>query len=349
MIQACGLIHLEVDGAKSTKSVSRTETRIPLLRYNFKRAQGRSGASLENKKLTTNLGSKSNTFIDLFSGIGGFHLACKQATEEFKNPKKKAKCVFACEIDKNARTTYINHFRKIEPKLFANNQFATDITQVDPNEIEDFRLLCAGFPCQPFSQAGKKLGFEDIRGTMFSHIGEIIRVKKPESIFLENVNFIKNHDNGETFKEIRRVLEKKLRYRMHYFDVRASDHGLPQHRPRVFMIGFLDHNIDFSPPKKKPLKLTMSEILGGEVDRDIGFTLRVGGKNSPISDRRNWDGYVVDGFERRLTVPEAKRMQGFPKGFKFPVSDAVAMRQLGNSVAVKAVRDYAEQIFLALK
>jgi DNA (cytosine-5)-methyltransferase 1 len=193
------------------------------------------------------------------------------------------------------------------------------------------------------------MGFDDIRGTMFSHIERIIRVKNPEAIFLENVNFIKNHDNGKTFRTIRTVLEEELHYRMHYFDVRASDHGLPQHRPRVFMIGFLDHNIDFSPPKKKPLKLTMSEILGGEVDRDIGFTLRVGGKNSPISDRRNWDGYVVDGFERRLTVPEAKRMQGFPKGFKFPVSDAVAMRQLGNSVAVKAVRDYAEQIFLALK
>jgi DNA (cytosine-5)-methyltransferase 1 len=299
--------------------------------------------------LTTNSGGKSNTFIDLFSGIGGFHLACKQATEDFKNPKKKAKCVFACEIDKNARTTYINHFKKIEPKLFANNQFASDITQVDPYKIEDFRLLCAGFPCQPFSQAGKKLGFEDIRGTMFSHIGEIIRVKRPESIFLENVNFIKNHDNGETFKEIRRVLEKKLRYRMHYFDVRASDHGLPQHRPRVFMIGFRDHDIEFSPPKKKPLRLTMSKVLGGEVDRDIGFTLRVGGKNSPISDRRNWDGYVVDGVERRLTIEEAKRMQGFPKGFEFPVSDAVAMRQLGNSVAVDAVSDYARQIFLALK
>jgi DNA (cytosine-5)-methyltransferase 1 len=93
----------------------------------------------------------------------------------------------------------------------------------------------------------------------------------------------------------------------------------------------------------------MSKVLGGEVDRDIGFTLRVGGKNSPISDRRNWDGYVVDGVERRLTIQEAKRMQGFRKGFDFPVSDAVAMRQLGNSVAVDAVRDYARQIFLALK
>jgi DNA (cytosine-5)-methyltransferase 1 len=92
----------------------------------------------------------------------------------------------------------------------------------------------------------------------------------------------------------------------------------------------------------------MSDVLGGEVDRTIGLTLRVGGKNSPISDRRNWDGYVVDGVERRLNLLEAKRMQGFPKGFKFPVSDAEAMRQLGNSVAVNAVRDYVEKIFIAL-
>ena len=292
--------------------------------------------------------STPNTFIDLFSGIGGFHLACKQATEKFENPKKKAKCVFACEIDENARKTYINHFGKIDPYLFANNRFATDVTQVDPNKIEDFRLLCAGFPCQPFSQAGKKKGFEDIRGTMFSHIARIIKAKEPEAIFLENVNFIKNHDNKQTFSTIKTVLEDELHYQMHYFDVRASDHGLPQHRPRVFMIGFLDHSLNFTPPKKKKLNLTMSDVLGGEVDRTIGLTLRVGGKNSPISDRRNWDGYVVDGVERRLTISEAKRMQGFPKGFKFPVSDAVAMRQLGNSVAVKAVRDYAEQIFIAL-
>lgn len=292
---------------------------------------------------------KLNTFIDLFSGIGGFHLACKQATHKFENPKKRAKCVFACEINENARKTYRKHFEKIEPDLFKKNRFATDITNVDPAEIEDFRLLCAGFPCQPFSQAGKKKGFDDIRGTMFSHIARVIQIKNPEAIFLENVNFIKNHDNKQTFATIKNVLEEELKYQMHYFDVRASDHGLPQHRPRVFMIGFRDHGVNFTPPGKKKLRLTMSDVLGGEVDRTIGLTLRVGGKNSPISDRRNWDGYVVDGVERRLNVAEAKRMQGFPRGFKFPVSDAEAMRQLGNSVAVNAVRDYAEQIFIALK
>lgn len=292
--------------------------------------------------------SKPNTFIDLFCGIGGFHLACKQATEQLLIPKKIAKCIFACEINENARKTYKTHFEKMEPDLFKGNRFATDITQVKPEEIDDFRLLCAGFPCQPFSQAGKKLGFEDIRGTMFSHIARIIQIKKPEAIFLENVNFIKNHNKKQTFTTIKSVLEDELQYHMYYFDVRASDYGLPQHRPRVFMIGFRDADVVFTPPEKKKLKLTMSDVLGGEVDRKIGFTLRVGGKNSPISDRRNWDGYVVNGVERRLNLEEAKRMQGFPRSFKFPVSNAEAMRQLGNSVAINAVRDYAKQIFKAL-
>jgi DNA (cytosine-5)-methyltransferase 1 len=192
------------------------------------------------------------------------------------------------------------------------------------------------------------MGFEDIRGTMFSHIARIIRIKKPEAIFLENVNFIKNHNQKQTFSTIKTVLEDELQYRMHYFDVRASDHGLPQHRPRVFMIGFRDVDANFIAPEKKKLKLTMSDVLGGEVDREIGFTLRVGGKNSPIFDRRNWDGYVVDGIERRLKLEEAKRMQGFPRSFKFPVSNSEAMRQLGNSVAINAVRDYAKQIFTTL-
>ena len=93
----------------------------------------------------------------------------------------------------------------------------------------------------------------------------------------------------------------------------------------------------------------MSDVWQGHVERDIGFTLRVGGKSSPILDRRNWDGYIVNGELRRLTPKEGKAMQGFPKSFKFPVSDSQAMKQLGNSVAVNAVQDYASAILDALK
>ena len=291
--------------------------------------------------------TQENTFVDLFAGIGGFHLACHFAAKDAPL-RKRSKCVFACEINEKARVTYTNYFRNIEPSLFKNKKFAYDITKVDPRSIEDFKLLCAGFPCQPFSQAGKKLGFRDIRGTMFSYIRDIIETKAPDAIFLENVKFIKNHDSGQTFATIKNVLEKELHYKMRYFDVRASDHGLPQHRPRVFMIGFRDHGVKFEAPEKRKLELNMSNVFGAQVDREIGLTLRVGGKKSPISDRRNWDGYLVNGIERRLTSKEAKIMQGFPDDFEFPVSESEAMRQLGNSVAVNAVQDYVSKIFSAL-
>ena len=113
------------------------------------------------------------------------------------------------------------------------------------------------------------------------------------------------------------------------------------------MIGFSD-GAAYEPPPQRELTLTMGDILGGHCTRDIGFTLRVGGRKSPISGRHNWDGYVVDGEERRLTVHEAARMQGFPADFTFPNSEKEAMKQLGNSVAVPAIQDYASNILLSL-
>ena len=122
------------------------------------------------------------------------------------------------------------------------------------------------------------------------------------------------------------------------------------------MVGFRDTNVVFTPPAKRKLKFTMSDVMGGKVTsdpegkipRDVGFTLRVGGKASPITDRRNWDSYYVDGVPTRINSEQGKRMQGFPKGFKFPVSDTQAMKQLGNSVAVAAIQDYAQAIVDAL-
>lgn len=283
---------------------------------------------------------KQHTFIDLFAGIGGFHLAFHRSG---------ARCVFASEWDPHARQTYETNFKKIDPELFASGNFAGDITKVRKSTIPDFDVLCAGFPCQPFSQAGHKLGFEDVRGTLFFEIAEIIRVKKPKAFFLENVRHLYRHDNGYTFQIICEILEKELGYTIHHKVVRASEHGLPQHRPRLFIVGFKNKTIDFAFPKNRPLKLTMSDVWQGHVERDIGFTLRVGGKSSPILDRRNWDGYIVNGELRRLTPKEGKAMQGFPKSFKFPVSDSQAMKQLGNSVAVNAVQDYASAILDALK
>jgi DNA (cytosine-5)-methyltransferase 1 len=224
-----------------------------------------------------------------------------------------------------------------------------DVRLFDPSEYAGgVDLIHAGFPCQPFSQAGFKKGFADIRGTLFFDIAEIIRVKKPKAFFLENVRGLYSHDEGRTFETIKKTLTEDLGYSFHHAIVKASDHGLPQHRPRLFMVGFRDSNTEFEFPAKRNLKFTMSDVMKGEVDREIGFTLRVGGKRSPIDDRRNWDGYIVDGEVRRLSPSEGKKMQGFPASFKFPVSDSEALKQLGNSVAVTAIQDYAAAILNSL-
>lgn len=278
-------------------------------------------------------------FIDLFAGIGGCHLAFHKAGAE---------CVFASEWDDAARLTYETNFRKLNPSLFKRNNFVGDITQIKKSEIPSFDILAGGFPCQPFSQAGRGKGFKDARGTLFFDIAEILKVKKPKAFFLENVQRLHSHDEGKTFKVIERILTKELGYSFFHKIVRASDHGLPQHRPRIFMVGFRDPKIEFEFPEKRELIFNMSDVMGGKVNREIGLTLRVGGKSSPINDRRNWDGYIVNGKLRRLTPREALRMQGFPASFKFPVNDSVAMKQLGNSVAVKAVQDYAKQIIKSL-
>ena len=278
-------------------------------------------------------------FIDLFAGIGGFHIALHNLGAE---------CVFASEWDEAARKTYENNLIKVSPKLFKSGNFAGDITQVDKASIPDFDILCGGFPCQPFSQAGHKLGFDDTRGTLFFDIAEIIRIKQPKAFFLENVRGLLKHDNGKTFEVIKRTLTEELGYSLHYSIVKASEHGLPQHRPRLFMVGFKDPTTPFLLPEKRALAYTMSDVMKGKVDREIGFTLRVGGGSSPIEDRRNWDGYIVDGFLRRISPEEGKKLQGFPDDFVFPVSRREAMKQLGNSVAINAIQDWAEELIKAL-
>ena len=283
---------------------------------------------------------QSFKFIDLFAGIGGFHLAMHELGGE---------CVFASEIDQYARKTYIHNFKEISPQLFEAGLFNSDIRSVVPNEIPDFDLLCAGFPCQPFSQAGYKRGFDDIhnseRGNLFFNIADIIEVKRPKAYFLENVRGLINHDRGKTFKLIREILEE-LGYSFYYQIIKASDYGLPQLRPRTFIVGFRDEEFfkGFNFPLKQPLKFNMSDVWGGDCSREIGFTLRVGGRGSSISDRRNWDSYLVDGEIKQLTYVEARKMQGFPDSFEFLVSPTQAIKQLGNSVAVDAVKAVGKNV-----
>jgi len=287
------------------------------------------------------MAKKKYKIIDLFAGIGGFHMA-------FDNIG--AECVFASEWDAAARKTYIENFKKSNPGLF-NKNFIGDINTIKDikNEIPDFDILTGGFPCQPFSQAGFKKGFADTRGTLFFNIVEILKIKKPRAFFIENVRGLLNHDGGKTFATIKKVIEEELGYSFYYKIVKASEYGLPQLRPRLFMVGFRDKNINFNFPPPIKLKKTMSDIWGGKCNREVGFTLRCGGRGSTINDRRNWDSYLVDGKVRRLGPKEGKLMQGFPKNFKFPVSETQAMKQLGNSVAVSAIQAVAKQIIQTLE
>ena len=145
-------------------------------------------------------------------------------------------CVFTCEIDKYARETYFENFK--EPYLKDKNLFPEDIWSIDFKKIPNFDILCAGFPCQPFSQVGQKKGFKDNKsGNLFLAIEEILKIKKPTAFILENVSFLKNHDNGKTFKTIYTKLQN-LNYTFDSKILKASDYGLPTHRPRLFMVGF---------------------------------------------------------------------------------------------------------------
>jgi len=178
---------------------------------------------------------KSFRFIDLFAGIGGFHIAMHNNGGE---------CVFASEIDKFARITYEHNFKKISPEIFSNGNFNEDITDENLNysEIPDFEVLCAGFPCQPFSHAGLKRGFEDTRGTLFFNIEEIVKAKiaakkPPKVLFLENVKGFKNHDGGHTFNVIEKNL-KALGYEVNAEILNSKHFGVPQNRERIFIIAW---------------------------------------------------------------------------------------------------------------
>jgi len=162
-------------------------------------------------------------FIDLFAGIGGFRLA-------FQN--LGGKCVFTSEWDKYSKKTYQANFGELP---------FGDITKLETkNYIPDnFDVLCAGFPCQAFSIAGKRGGFEDTRGTLFFDVAEIIKEKRPKAIFLENVKGLRSHDKGKTLSTILNVLREDLGYFIPEPQVvNAKEFGVPQNRERIFIVGF---------------------------------------------------------------------------------------------------------------
>ncbi|MFN3237287.1 MAG: DNA (cytosine-5-)-methyltransferase [Pseudomonadales bacterium] len=215
-------------------------------------------------------------FIDLFAGIGGIRLPFQQLG---------GKCVFTSEWDKFAQKTYWANFGEVP---------SGDITQISASDIPDHDVLLAGFPCQAFSQAGHKKGFQDTRGTMFFEIQRILAEKRPKAFLLENVKQLKGHDKGRTLQtildilrgehvqsvpnevpmseEARRALGKKLNYWVDFRVLRAADFGVPQNRERVFIVGFnKDHfgdEVDFSTQFSWP-KPTMKKTCVGDILEDL--------------------------------------------------------------------------------
>jgi len=298
-------------------------------------------------------------FIDLFAGIGGI----RQGFSPFFG-----KCVFSSEWDKFSQQTYQANFRELP---------SGDITQINPKNLPDFDLLLAGFPCQPFSNAGKKKGFSDTRGTLFFNILEIVRYHHPKVLFLENVKGFKNHNKGDTFATIKQSLES-LGYHVFSKVLNARYFGVPQNRERIYIVAFLD-DIDFEFPEPPNKTIKVGDILESKVDDryTISDKLWAGHKRRKLEHKAKGNGfgysmfnsaspytstisarYYKDGSEilieqkgknpRKITPREAARLQGFPENFKIPVSDTQAYRQFGNSVAIPVITAIAKSIFITL-
>ena len=191
-------------------------------------------------------------FIDLFAGIGGFRLAMQNLG---------GKCVFTSEWDKDAKRTYKANF--------GERPFG-DITKEETKAFipDGFDLLCAGFPCQAFSIAGKRGGFEDTRGTLFFDVAEIIKRKQPKAIFLENVKGLRNHNGGKTLATILNVLRNDLGYFVPEPQIiNAKDFGVPQNRERIYIVGFHPNTnvTEFNYPISLDKKVTFADIKEKEV------------------------------------------------------------------------------------
>ncbi|AOR25053.2 DNA (cytosine-5-)-methyltransferase (plasmid) [Clostridium taeniosporum] len=196
-------------------------------------------------------------FIDLFAGLGGFRIALEN---------NGGKCVFSSEIDKYARETYKNNFGE-EP--------SGDIIQIKSEEIPNHDILCAGFPCQPFSIAGKRLGFEDARGTLFFEVARILKDKRPKAFILENVAGIVSHDEGKTLNTIISILGE-LEYSVVWKVLNAKDYGIPQNRNRWYCVG-VDKRIfsNFSEKDIFPAKTKLATFISDFIEKNVNSSYNV--------------------------------------------------------------------------
>jgi len=299
------------------------------------------------------------TFIDLFAGIGGTRLGFESAGGE---------CVFSSEWDPASQKTYFANFGEIPHG---------DITQIKSNDIPDFDVLVAGFPCQPFSSIGKRQGFlHKTQGTLFYDILRIISDKRknhrPNTFLLENVPGLKTHDNGRTFETIISSL-KEIGYEVFTDVLDGANFGVPQHRKRIYIVGFrkdLFPGVKFSFPQSNGKSTYINEFLERNVagysiskhlqngylsKKDDGRPIIID-KNSKVKIKtlvstyhkiqRLTGTFVKDGETglRLFTTDECKAIMGFPKDFIVPVSRTQMYRQFGNSVVVPAINAIAKNI-----
>lgn len=194
--------------------------------------------SIEKKYL------KGWKFIDLFAGLGGFRLALESLGAE---------CVYSNEWNKPVQKVYFDNFGDIPDG---------DITKVDENKIPDHNILCAGFPCQAFSISGKQRGFEDSRGTLFFDVARIVKRKKPEIVFMENVKNFATHDNGKTLEIVQSTMEE-LGYVFNQRVLNAVNYGVPQKRERIYMVCFRKDLVinNFHFPKSVKLTKHVEDFL----------------------------------------------------------------------------------------
>jgi DNA (cytosine-5)-methyltransferase 1 len=287
--------------------------------------------------------------------------------------------VFSCDWDRHSRITYEHNFHEIP---------AGDIRQISPADIPGYDILLAGFPCQPFSisgvskknSLGRPHGFADrTQGTLFFEVARMIQATRPAAFVLENVKNLLNHDQGRTIEVIYQTLRGELGYHVHEPIVLDARLVVPQHRERVFLVGFREPQC-FEKPRLPDLKPRLRDILEPTPDPKYILTQRLwkylrnyarkhkaagNGFGYGLADldgvtRTLSARYYKDGSEilvprgprqrpRRLTPRECARLMGFPEWFEIPVSDTQAYRQFGNSVVVPVVRAVADSVLASLR
>ena len=308
--------------------------------------------------------------IDLFAGVGGIRLGFENAG---------FKTVFSNDFEPACKETFDLNFDN-SPLIIE------DINKINNELIPNFDVLLAGFPCQPFSVAGYRKGFDDPkgRGNLFFRIVEIIELKKPKVVFLENVKNLRTHDNGKTFKVIKETLES-LGYVVKSKIINTMLHGnLPQNRERILIVGFLNKKVaeNFIFPEEIKLTKTIKDLLEHKVDEKYYYEGKplydklkkdIIKKNTAYQWRRKYvrenksgvvptltanmgtGGHNVpiildDKGIRKLTPKECFIFQGFPRSYKLPpIADSKLYKQAGNSVSVTVIERVAKNIGKALK